>query len=104
MDVTRTLETEIAALEAVGLIYVSDAEPGIRRLRKGKGFCYRLPDGTLVCDGPEKQRIQSLGCRRPTRMSGSALTRTDICRQPASMRVAASNTGIIPPGSSFAAN
>ncbi|MDO1584240.1 DNA topoisomerase IB [Rhizobium oryzicola] len=61
MDVTRTLETEIAALEAVGLIYVSDAEPGIRRLRKGKGFCYRLPDGTLVCDGPEKQRIQSLG-------------------------------------------
>jgi DNA topoisomerase-1 len=61
MDVTRTVDPEISTLAAIGLIYVSDAEPGIRRLRKGRGFCYRMPDGTLVCKGPERQRIQSLG-------------------------------------------
>ena len=30
---------------ARGLIYVSDAQPGIRRLRTGRGFRYRRPDG-----------------------------------------------------------
>ncbi len=29
------------------LTYVSDAEPGIRRLRKGTGFSYRTPEGRL---------------------------------------------------------
>ena len=61
MDVTSTLEPAKPLLDTIGLIYVSDAEPGIRRLRKGKGFCYRLPDGGLLCEGPEKQRITSLG-------------------------------------------
>ena len=31
------------AVEA-GLIYVSDAEPGIRRLRAGRGFRYLTPE------------------------------------------------------------
>ena len=48
-------------LQAAGLTYVNDAEPGIRRLRKGKGFCYRLPDGSLLSDPDEKRRIASLG-------------------------------------------
>lgn len=61
MDVTRTIPLEPAALSEIGLIYVSDAEPGISRVRKGRGFCYRMPDGTLVCEGPIKQRILSLG-------------------------------------------
>jgi DNA topoisomerase-1 len=61
MDVTRTLDPLIPSLAEIGLTYVSDAEPGIRRLRKGRGFCYRMPDGTLVCEGPEKQRITALG-------------------------------------------
>ncbi|UDL88591.1 DNA topoisomerase IB [Mesorhizobium sp. PAMC28654] len=30
------------------LAYVSDAEPGIRRLRAGKGFTYKAPDGRTV--------------------------------------------------------
>jgi len=49
------------AIADLGLIYVSDTEPGIRRSRKGKGFCYRLPDGKLVSDPRQKNRIAALG-------------------------------------------
>jgi DNA topoisomerase-1 len=49
------------AITDLGLIYVSDTEPGIRRSRKGKGFCYRLPDGKLVADPELKDRIAALG-------------------------------------------
>lgn len=48
------------AISELGLIYVSDTEPGIRRQRKGKGFCYRLPDGSLVCEQDQRRRIASL--------------------------------------------
>jgi DNA topoisomerase-1 len=61
MDITDTRNLEITTLTEIGLTYVSDTEPGIRRIRKGRGFCYRMPDGKLVCSGPEKARIQSLG-------------------------------------------
>ncbi len=37
-------------LSVSNLVYVSDAEPGIRRERRGKGFCFRLPCGSLVKD------------------------------------------------------
>ncbi|WP_377293762.1 DNA topoisomerase IB [Rhizobium sp. SG2393] len=46
---------------ADGLVYVSDTEPGIRRLRRGKNFSYRLPDGKTVTDPDLKKRILSLG-------------------------------------------
>ncbi|MFA1626277.1 DNA topoisomerase IB [Rhizobium mongolense] len=49
------------ALSDIGLVYVSDTEPGIRRQRKGRGFCYRLPDGSLVCEPQQKRRIAALG-------------------------------------------
>jgi DNA topoisomerase I len=49
------------SIETLGLIYVSDTEPGIRRLRKGKGFCYKLPDGSLLGEPAQRQRIASLG-------------------------------------------
>ncbi|MDX3925710.1 MAG: DNA topoisomerase IB [Shinella sp.] len=49
------------SLQEVGLVYVSDMEPGIRRLRKGRGFCYRLPDGALLDDPETKARISALG-------------------------------------------
>ena len=48
-------------LVETGLIYVSDSEPGIRRVRSGRGFCYRLPDGGLVRDAALKARIAALG-------------------------------------------
>ena len=49
------------ALEQTGLIYVSDSEPGIRRQRSGRSFCYRLPDGALLRDREVKARIDALG-------------------------------------------
>lgn len=43
-----------------GLRYVSDAMPGIRRLRHGDGFRYRQPDGRALRDAHELQRIRRL--------------------------------------------
>ncbi|MCW5709133.1 DNA topoisomerase IB [Shinella sp.] len=48
-------------LKETGLVYVSDSEPGIRRQRSGRGFCYRLPDGALLRDADMKARIAALG-------------------------------------------
>lgn len=48
------------AAEAAGLVYVSGDEPGVRRIRRGKGFSYRRPDGTTVPRGPERDRIEQL--------------------------------------------
>ncbi|MCD9045180.1 DNA topoisomerase IB [Luteimonas sp. MHLX1A] len=43
-----------------GLVYVSDTQPGIIRVRSGKGFCYRLPDGSVLRDRDELARIRAL--------------------------------------------
>ena len=48
---------EIAAALAQ-LTYANDAEPGIRRRRVGKGFCYYLPDGSRLCDKDAIRRIE----------------------------------------------
>jgi DNA topoisomerase-1 len=62
MDLSSTtIEIDPVALETIGLTYVNDREPGIRRLRRGKGFCYRLPDGALLADELERKRIAALG-------------------------------------------
>ena len=53
-----TSDAEQAAEEA-GLRYVTDAEPGIRRRRRGRGFSYHAPDGSLI-NGSTKGRINSL--------------------------------------------
>ena len=45
--------------EEAGLRYVSDAEPGIRRRRRGRGFSYRNPDGGPVSDA-QRARIEAL--------------------------------------------
>lgn len=42
------------------LVYVSDADPGIRRRRAGKGFRYLDPKGTPVGDPETLARIQAL--------------------------------------------
>ncbi|MGB6354118.1 MAG: hypothetical protein WBF21_09085 [Steroidobacteraceae bacterium] len=47
------------AMEA-GLIYVSDAEPGIRRLRAGRGFRYVTPANRKLAAAKELKRIASL--------------------------------------------
>lgn len=43
-----------------GLVYVSDARPGIRRIRHGRGFAYRDATGKPVRDEASLQRIRSL--------------------------------------------
>ncbi len=42
------------------LVYMSDAEPGIVRKRRGRGFSYVAPDGTTIARGPERKRIEAL--------------------------------------------
>lgn len=54
LDETQVLKNET---RAVGLRHVSDIEPGITRRRAGKGFSYRAPDGSLITDRSERQRI-----------------------------------------------
>src|SRR5215207_7468264 len=46
--------------QAAGLRYVSDATPGIRRRRAGRGFSYVGPDGRTIRDKPTLARIRSL--------------------------------------------
>ncbi|NZA26177.1 DNA topoisomerase IB [Luteimonas sp. SJ-92] len=43
-----------------GLVYVCDTEPGISRRRAGRGFCYRMPDGSVVRDADVLARIRAL--------------------------------------------
>jgi DNA topoisomerase-1 len=61
--------------EQAGLRYVSDRRPGIRRRRAGRGFSYRLPDGSTVRDPAERARIAALAVP-------PAWTDVWICRDP----------------------
>jgi DNA topoisomerase IB len=56
-DIDPELRREV---RAVGLVYVTDAQPGIRRWRRGKGFGYRGADGKALTDRDELQRIRAL--------------------------------------------
>jgi DNA topoisomerase-1 len=47
--------------KAAGLCYGTDASPGIRRKRAGKGFTYVDVEGRRLLDPQELQRIKSLG-------------------------------------------
>jgi DNA topoisomerase I len=42
------------------LIYVSDREPGIRRIRRGRGFVYRHLKGRMVANRRVLDRIRKL--------------------------------------------
>jgi DNA topoisomerase I len=52
-------DPEVSAQEA-GLRYVSDAMPGTRRRRAGKGFVYIAPDGERISDDDRIAWIRSL--------------------------------------------
>src|SRR5450759_389317 len=45
---------------AAGLVYVSDCDPGIRRLRKGNAFAYIKPDDRPLIAAAELARIARL--------------------------------------------
>ena len=53
------VEAAQMAVEA-GLIYVSCSEPGIRRVRTGKGFYYLTPENRRLTAASELKRIASL--------------------------------------------
>lgn len=59
MAETALTEHEAAAVDA-GLIYVSDAKPGIRRRRAGRGFTYLDPNGKTIRDPELLKRIRGL--------------------------------------------
>ena len=46
--------------EIAGLRYVSGTEPGITRVRSGKGFTYRAPTGETIRDRAVRKRIEAL--------------------------------------------
>lgn len=48
------------AAETVGLLYVSDEDPGIRRKKAGTGFSYAGPSGAKVKDKATLDRIKAL--------------------------------------------
>lgn len=48
------------ATRAMGLVYVNDAQPGLRRVRHGRGFGYRDAAGRAVRDRAELARIRAL--------------------------------------------
>ena len=56
-DIDPELRREV---RAVGLVYVTDAQPGIRRRRRGKGFGYCSAEGKAISDRDELQRIRAL--------------------------------------------
>jgi DNA topoisomerase IB len=59
----------------MGLVYVSDAQPGLSRLRRGKGFSYRDANGQPIKDREELARISALAIP-------PAYTRVWICSNP----------------------
>jgi DNA topoisomerase-1 len=58
-DVETIVDPKEAA-EIAGLRYVTDARPGIRRKRAGKGFTYARADGSKLTELDVLRRIRSL--------------------------------------------
>ncbi|MGZ5304033.1 MAG: hypothetical protein ACXWDO_07985 [Bacteroidia bacterium] len=54
-----TLEARETAKNS-GLRYISDAKPGIKRVKKGNSFSYYSPEGKLIKDEETLNRIHSL--------------------------------------------
>ncbi|WP_245407998.1 DNA topoisomerase IB [Rhizobium sp. TH135] len=52
---------DAAELSEIGLVYGTDAEPGLTRRRRGKGFSYHLSDGTSIAAPEVLARIRKLG-------------------------------------------
>ncbi len=61
MTETEIVKDPVESAKIAGLRYISDDRPGIRRRRVGEEFEYIAPDGQCILDGPELERILSLG-------------------------------------------
>lgn len=60
MGELEAIADPVASAKSAGLRYVTDAKPGIRRIRRGKGFRYVGPDRKPVRDEATLGRIKSL--------------------------------------------
>jgi DNA topoisomerase-1 len=60
LDTIPQLADPIESAKAARLRYISDAEPGITRQRRGDGFVYTDPDGRRIRDDATLQRIKGL--------------------------------------------
>jgi DNA topoisomerase-1 len=58
--IERSLKIEPSGAAHAGLVYASDDEPGLRRVRKGTGFIYVDPKGKRVTDRDTLDRIGGL--------------------------------------------
>ncbi len=56
----ETAVPHVQTARAAGLEYVTDAEPGIRRKRVGRGWAYYEPGGALIRDRRERRRLNAL--------------------------------------------
>ena len=54
------IEAAQAHARAAGLRYSTDEEPGIRRVRRGRGFSYYGPDESLITVPRERRRLDGL--------------------------------------------
>lgn len=59
-DAAETIVDPRDAAESVGLRYVSDQRPGIRRKKAGTGFSYVRPDGSRLTEPDAMKRIKAL--------------------------------------------
>ncbi len=63
VDSPDTLASVADAIElsaSIGLVYVSDSDPGIKRVKKGERFAYLYTDDKTLRDAKELERIASL--------------------------------------------
>lgn len=60
MESPTLSESVLEAVEEAGLVYTTDARPGIRRERRGDEFVYLKPNGDEVTDEKTLARIRSL--------------------------------------------
>lgn len=59
-DAAQTIVDPRDAAESVGLRYVSDERPGIRRKKAGTGFSYVRPDGSKLTGSDALKRIKAI--------------------------------------------
>src|SRR4029453_9360777 len=58
--VSNSATQPVAAARSAGLRYVNDADPGIRRLKQGRGFRYVAPNGRALRNHADLERIRRL--------------------------------------------
>lgn len=54
------MTTQLDPIKAARLHYISDDQPGSRRQKRGKGFAYFDPEGSLITNAEERARIEAL--------------------------------------------